>query len=137
MTEEAKVVEVEVVKEPPPAARPLSGRSRRAFDGAPPIHPLSALLLVVVDNFWLLPEWAVVTWSVTVPLAFASVFLLTFGIQKFVKKDPARRAFLYSTVLGLLAAIPTSITGTPVGLALLAWTGLNRLFPKTFPGTPK
>jgi hypothetical protein len=34
----------------------------------------------------------------------------------------------FAALLGALAAVPTSITGTPVGLALLAWTGLGKLF---------
>jgi hypothetical protein len=30
-------------------------------------------------------------------------------------------------MLAVLAAIPTPITGTPVGLGLLAWTGLGKI----------
>jgi hypothetical protein len=31
----------------------------------------------------------------------------------------------------VLAAIPTSVTGTPVGIALLAWTGFSKLLGKS------
>jgi len=37
-------------------------------------------------------------------------------------------------ILAVLAAIPTPISGTPVGLGLLAWTGLGKLLGK---GPPK
>jgi hypothetical protein len=35
-------------------------------------------------------------------------------------------ALAKALVLGLVAAIPTSLTGTPVGMALLAWAGVDR-----------
>jgi hypothetical protein len=73
----------------------------------------------------------VVSWLVTVPLGFLSVFLPTLVIQRFVKKDRLRRALGLATVLGLVAAVPTSITGTPVGVALLAWFGLDKLIGRT------
>jgi len=37
-------------------------------------------------------------------------------------------AFGYSFLLAIVAAVPTSLLGTPVGLALLAWTGISRLW---------
>ncbi len=97
----------------------------------PPIHALSALILVAVDNLWNLAEWAVVDWIVTIPLSFVTVFVPVFLIQKALKRDSNARALAFAILLGVLAAIPTSITGTPVGLGLLAWTGLGRLFGKS------
>jgi hypothetical protein len=96
------------------------------FRGSP-VHPLAAMLLLVVDNLWNFGEWSVVSWMVTVPLAFLTVFLPTMVIQSYVKKDRFRRAFALAIVLGIVAAIPTSITGTPVGIGLLAWSGLDKL----------
>jgi hypothetical protein len=92
-----------------------------------PVHPLAATLLLVVDNLWNFGEWSVVSWVVTVPLGFLTVFFPTLVIQRYVKKDRFRRAFALALVLGAVAAIPTSITGTPVGLGLLAWSGLDKL----------
>jgi hypothetical protein len=92
-----------------------------------PVHPTAALLLVAVDSLWNLADWTVVSWAVTVPCSFATVFLPTLMIQRLLKRDGWGRALLYAVLLGGLAAIPTSIFGTPVGLALLAWTGLDRL----------
>ena len=94
----------------------------------PPIHALSALILVAVDNLWNLADWMVIDWVVTIPLSFVTVAVPVFLIQKFLKKDSVGRALSFAALLGALAAVPTSITGTPVGLALLAWTGLGKLF---------
>ena len=44
--------------------------------------------------------------------------------------DSRGRALTFATILSVLAAIPTFVTGTPVGLALLAWTGLGKLLGK-------
>ncbi|PYJ07337.1 MAG: hypothetical protein DME25_04085 [Verrucomicrobia bacterium] len=87
--------------------------------------------MVAVDNLWNLAEWVVVDWIVTIPLSFITVFVPVFLLQKFLKRDSNGRALAFASLLGVLAAIPTSITGTPIGLALLAWTGLSKLHSKT------
>ncbi len=92
-----------------------------------PVHPLAATLLLVVDNLWNLADWAVVSWLLTVPLSFASVFLPSLLIQRFLEKDRWGRAFALAFALGIVAAVPTSVTGTPIGLALLTWFGLDKL----------
>jgi len=96
--------------------------SAPAVHSGTPIHPLAAGVLVAVDNLWNLADWAVVTWWVTVPLSFLSVFIPTVWFQK----DRWGSALAKALVLGLVAAIPTSLTGTPVGMALLAWAGVDR-----------
>ncbi len=123
------IIEVEVVPETPGAGARAAPRS-----GGAPVHPLSAILLLAVDNLWMLEEWAVVTWIFTIPLSFVSVAVPTFFIQKLVNKDRFARAFGLALLLGTIAAVPTSVTGTPVGLALLAWTGLDRLLGKPASG---
>ncbi|MEY3534531.1 MAG: hypothetical protein RLZZ582_107 [Verrucomicrobiota bacterium] len=91
-----------------------------------PIHPLAAGVLVAVDNLWNLADWVVVTWWVTVPLSFLSVFVPTLWFQRRLRKDRWGSAVAKALALGLVAAIPTSLTGTPVGMALLAWAGVDR-----------
>lgn len=130
--EKPPVIDVEVVPEEPQARAQSAPRP-----GGAPVHPLAAILLIAVDNLWMLEEWAVVTWLVTIPLSFVSVAVPTFFIQKLVNKDRFARAFGLSLLLGTIAAVPTSVTGTPVGLALLAWTGLDRLLGKPAPGKPR
>jgi hypothetical protein len=124
VTDEPKVVDAEVVQELPPALH----RGSSQTDFGPPIHPLSALLLLVVDNLWNLAEWVVVDWVITIPLSFFTVFVPSLVIQKVLKRQRFGVALGYATLLAALAAIPTSILGTPVGAALLAWFGINKLW---------
>lgn len=90
-----------------------------------PFHALSALLLLVVDNLWNFSDWLVITYLVTVPLSFLSVAVPVFFIQRAKQGDPVGKALLKAGLLGVVAAVPFSVTGTPVGLALLAWAGVK------------
>jgi integral membrane sensor domain MASE1 len=94
---------------------------------------LSALILVAVDSLWIPGEFLMPVWIVAIPACFAAVFIPTFLIQKHLKNDSKGRALTFATVLAVLAAIPTPITGTPVGLGLLAWTGIGRLLGRSPP----
>ena len=119
-----KISEVPARLTPAPAplltapARPEPGDSR-------PIHGLSALILVAVDSLWAVFDWLPPIWIFAIPLCFLAVFVPSFFIQKHLKRDSTGRALAFASVLAVLAAIPTPITGTPIGLALLAWTGLG------------
>jgi hypothetical protein len=101
--------------------------------GGPPIHPLSAVLLLVVDNLWNLADWSVLGWILTMPLSFVSVLVPAFFIQRHLKEDTVGRAVAISLFLAVLAAVPTSIIGTPAGLVVLAWAGMSRLLGKSIP----
>lgn len=105
--------------EAPPAAEPHSDLNL--------IHPLSAALLIAVDSLWTFADWAVLAWLVTIPLSFLAVFLPSFLIQKHFKKDPAGKSAAVAAFLGVLAAIPTPITGTMVGTLALALAGFRSL----------
>ena len=124
----AKPVPVEVLPpvSPPPAPTVVSA------DG-PPIHALSALILVAVDSLWAVFDWVPPVWIVAIPACFAAVFVPTFLIQKHLKQDSTGRALTFAAILGVLAGIPTFVTGTPVGLGLLAWTGLGKLLGRSPP----
>lgn len=116
-----------MIRPPIPRGNPPEAVPKvRARAAAPPIHPLAAGLLVLVDNVWNVADWAVVTWWMTVPLGFLSVFLPTLWLQRRFRKERWGMAFSKALVLGLVAAVPTSLTGTPVGMALLAWAGVDR-----------
>jgi len=110
--------------EPGQDARRSRGDGSRAF--AAPYHPLAAVLLLLIDNLWNLADWAALLWVITVPLSFLTVALPTLIVQRSKHGDSWGKALLKAAFLGLLAAIPTSITGTPVGLLLLAWAGIKR-----------
>ena len=89
------------------------------------IEPLAALALIVMDNLWFFPEFIVVDWVFTIPLCFLTVFTITYLVQRRRAGDRRRVALAKALVLGVVAAVPTSLTGTPVGLALLAWAGIR------------
>ncbi len=106
---------------PPPSAPPA---------GRAPFHPLSATLLIIVDNLWNFADWAVIDWPITIPLSFLSVFLPVYWIQRRKQGDSRGKSFWKALFLGVVAAVPFSVTGTPVGLALLAWAGLKHPWKK-------
>jgi len=119
----AKTVPLEVLpRDERQPAPPIEG---------PPIHGLAALILVAVDSLWAVFDWAPPIWIIAIPFCFVAVFVPAFLIQKHLKRDSNGRALTFATILAVLAAIPTPITGTPVGLGLLAWTGLGKLFGKS------
>jgi hypothetical protein len=124
----AKVAPVEVL---PPVVAPAAPVAVSS-DGRP-IHALSALILVAVDSLWAVFAWLPPVWIVAIPACFAAVFVPTYLIQRHLKNDSNGRAATFATILAVLAAIPTPITGTPVGLGLLAWTGLGKLFGRPPP----
>jgi hypothetical protein len=105
------------------AGNPLKGRTGIYT----PIHPFSALLLLLVDALWSLPEWVAVTIVVTVPLSFICTSIPVFAIQKTFRKDTTVRALACAAGLGLIAAIPTPLMGTLVGAFILGKAGLNWL----------
>lgn len=113
------VTPIEVLP-PEPAAAPGSDEGR-------PIHALSALLLVAVDSLWAVFDWAPPIWLAAIPFCFLAVFVPTFLIQRHLKNDSKGRALAFASLFGVLAAIPTPVTGTVVGLGLLSWTGLGKL----------
>jgi len=123
----AREAPVEVLPPEPPRMIPPGAPAE-----GPPIHALSALILVAVDSLWAAFDWAPPIWPVAIPFCFLAVFIPTFLIQKNLRKDSNGRALTFATILAVLAAIPTPVTGTPIGLGLLAWTGLGKLLGKGF-----
>jgi hypothetical protein len=123
-----KLVEVEVMPPEKPAAHEHAG----SYEGAP-IHALSALVMLAVDSLWAFFEWAPPLWFIAVPFCFVTTLIPTFLIQQHLKKDSKGRAAAFATLLAVLAALPFPIASTPVGLGLLAWTGLGKLFGKPVP----
>jgi len=91
------------------------------------IHPLAALLLMVIDALWTMADWAMMAWIFTIPLSFFAVFLPTFFIQKHMNSDSVGKATAISAFLGILAAVPTPIMGTTVGAIALGLSGLRSL----------
>ena len=91
------------------------------------IHPLAALVLMVIDALWTMADWATIAWIFTIPLSFFAVFLPAFFIQKHMNNDSAGKAMAVSAFLGILAAVPTPVMGTTVGAIALGLSGLRSL----------
>lgn len=124
----AQLVEVEVL--PPESQKPTSPAPATPAGDTPPVHVLSAIALVAVDNLWNLTEFAVIDWIITIPLSFLTVFAAVFAVQKWLKRDPTLKALGWAALLGVLAAVPFSVTGTVAGSMLLAWLGINQLLSR-------
>lgn len=122
--ERPPLLPLEVVP-PEPSSRGDSRPQEPRASGATLFHPWAATLLLVVDNLWTLPEFFAATWLLTVPLSFLSVFAGTFLIQRRHGNDRVGAALAKALFFAAVAAVPTSLTGTPVGLALLAWAGIR------------
>jgi len=93
----------------------------------PLIHPLSALLLIVVDALWTIPDMAAVAWIATIPACFLAVAFPSYLIQRYMKGDGGGKSAAVASLLGVLAAIPTPVTGTVVGAFILGFSGLRSL----------
>lgn len=92
----------------------------------PFIHPVSALVLMAIDWLWTLPDFVAAAWVLTIPLCFLIVSVSTSLIQKFVNKDNIGKSIAVGFLLGVLAAIPSPITGTFVGVLVLTLSGLKK-----------
>ena len=90
-----------------------------------PFHPAAAGLMILVDSLWGIPEFAVVTWPLTVIGCFLSVFVPSYFIQRRCHRDTPGTAALKALFLAGVAAVPLPVMGTSVGLALLAWFGIK------------
>ncbi len=104
-----------------PAAHRDAGRSR------PLIHPVSAVLLLVIDGLWTFADWAALAWAITIPLSFLAVSLPVYAIQRHVNRDGGGKSLAIAAALGMLAAVPTPVTGTFVGTVILLLAGLRSL----------
>ncbi len=111
---------------PDPQTEPEPQVDPRSRVSGSPVHPLAALLLLVVDNLWNLGDWAVFAWIVIIPLSFLSVFFPGLLLQRYANRDTWGGAFGKGMLLGVLAAVPTSIAGTPIGVAFLTWAGVDK-----------
>jgi hypothetical protein len=91
-----------------------------------PVHPMAALVTVVLDNIFgvveLVDPLAIVLTSVSVGILGA---VSTSFIQRYLAKDEWGPAIAKGLVMGIIAGVPFSVAGTAVGVPLLAWAGLH------------
>lgn len=122
------------VKTPPVLAQPaltvrhrplaLPGKTRRAFYQ---LHPLSGALVIFIDN--LLFGVDAISFGFIMPIVALLAFLMVgtgvFLIQWLLHRDRLLASVAKGFVAGFLAGIPTSITGTIFGTAVLFVSGLS------------
>lgn len=93
-----------------------------------PIHPLAAMATIALDNvfgiFELVDPLALVLTSVSVGVVGA---LTTTLVQHYLSKDNWGPSVAKGLVMGIFAGVPFQVTGTAVGIPLLAWAGLHEL----------
>jgi hypothetical protein len=91
-----------------------------------PIHPLAALATIVLDNvfgvFELVDPLALVLTSVSVGVLGTVTTML---VQRHLEKDSWGASVAKGLVMGIIAGVPFQVTGTAVGIPLLAWAGLH------------
>jgi hypothetical protein len=99
-----------------------------------PIHPLAALATIVLDNvfgvFELADPLALILTSVTVGVLG---MVTTTLVQHYLAKDNWGPSVAKGLVMGIFAGVPFQVTGTAVGIPLLAWAGLHELIKLPLP----
>ncbi len=93
-----------------------------------PIHPLAALVTIVLDNvfgvFEIVDPLALILTSVSVGVLGTVTTML---LQRYLAKDGWGASIAKGLVMGIFAGVPFQVTGTAVGIPLLAWAGLHEL----------
>ncbi len=91
-----------------------------------PVHPLAALTTVVLDNVFgaveLVDPLAIILTSLTVGVLGTVSTML---VQRYLAKDSWGASIAKGLVMGIIAGVPYSVTGSAVGIPLLAWAGLH------------
>ncbi len=95
---------------------------------AAPIHPLAALVTIALDGVFgvveIIDPFLILFTSLGVG---ALGTLSTMLIQRFLAKDEWGAAAAKGLAMGIVAGVPYPVTGTAVGVPLLAWSGLHQL----------
>lgn len=91
------------------------------------LHPKSGILILAVDWFFFGPEFftAEAAAIITGPLAFMITTAGVFWIQRRKNGDSFNAALFKALLGGIVAGIPTSISGTILGTAVLVLSGLS------------
>jgi hypothetical protein len=108
-------------------SQPTPIEPRRPIPPAP-IHPLAALATIVLDNvfgvFEIVDPFALILTSAVVGTLGT---VTTMMIQRYLAKDSWGASVAKGLVMGIFAGVPFQVTGTAVGIPLLAWAGLHEL----------
>ena len=91
-------------------------------------HPFSGMLIIALDWLFFGIESATLGLSIPVTsfLAFVTTFLGVSLIQINLARDNWVTGIAKGLLGGILAGIPTAISGTALGALILAWSGISR-----------
>ena len=105
-------------------------RPRLAINRSPipaaPIHPLAALTTIVLDNMFAVVELDPLVIPLTALAAGVINTVAVTFIQRYLAKDEWGASIAKGLVMGIIAGVPYSVTGTGVGALLLGWAGLHQ-----------
>lgn len=105
-----------------------------------PIHPLAALVTLVLDNVF-----GVIELVDPLAILFTCVLVAAAGglcatlIQHYLAQEDWGKAVAKGAAMGIIAGVPFSVGGTALGVPLLAWAGLHewiKLPPRPDPHDP-
>ena len=92
-----------------------------------PIHPLAALITIVLDNFFgvfeIIDPLLLLLSSLIIGVVGAVTTTL---IQRYLAKDEWGSSVAKGVAMGVVAGVPFQVVGTAVGVPLLAWAGLHQ-----------
>ena len=92
-----------------------------------PIHPLAALITIVLDNFFgvfeIIDPLLLLLSSLIIGVVGAVTTTL---IQRYLAKDEWGASVAKGVAMGVVAGVPFQVVGTAVGVPLLAWAGLHQ-----------
>jgi hypothetical protein len=105
--------------------------SDEKYRGAP-VHPLSAILTIILDYIWTLEE---VSADITIvgialePFLIVSIALIdfigVFLVQKFIAHDSTGASAAKAFFMAIIAGVPFPVTSTVFGGVLLTWAGAS------------
>jgi hypothetical protein len=99
---------------------------RRTIPPAP-VHPLAALATIVLDNVFLVVDLVSGPAIVFTSLGLGVVGAVTTAlVQRYLARDEWGPAIAKGLVMGVIAGVPFNVTGTAVGVPLLAWAGIHK-----------
>jgi hypothetical protein len=99
-----------------------------------PIHPLAALITIVLDNFFgvfeIIDPLLLLLSSLIIGVVGAVTTTL---IQRYLAKDEWGSSVAKGVAMGVVAGVPFQVVGTAVGVPLLAWAGLHQWVKRPLP----
>ena len=99
-----------------------------------PIHPLAALITIILDNFFgvfeIIDPLLLLLSSLIIGVVGA---VTTTVIQRYLAKDEWGPSVAKGVAMGVVAGVPFQVAGTAVGVPLLAWAGLHEWVKRPLP----